>query len=385
MQAPEMKAATGKETVSFSIDIAPVLVANCTGCHINAQNVRGGLNMDTFQQLLRGGDGGPIYVPGKPAESPIVQRLKSTGNDRMPQGRNPLTTEQIAKVEKWIEEGATFDGESPRSTMQRIFRVATAERATHEELTKDRIETSAANWRLGMPNIDNQLVETDNFLLIGNVDKSELESIGKMAEKVAPQVLRTFRGSSRDPLVKGRVTLFVFNKRYDYSEFGKMVEQRTLPREWRGHWRFDVVNAYGALLPDDEATNEALLAEQIGGVYAASLGKTVPYWFAEGAGRLVAARVDKRDETVISWEDDFPAAVAKMNKPDDFLTGKISTEDADLIAYKFVESLMGDSRRSGQLLKGLREGVPFDQCFQAVYGGNPQQVATQWMGGGKKR
>jgi hypothetical protein len=385
MPEAEVKKSTGKETVSFAIDIAPVLIANCTGCHINAQNVRGGLNMNTFELLVRGGDGGAIFMAGKPAESALVQRIKSTGNDRMPQGRDPLKAEVIAKIEKWIEEGATFDGGDPKDALQTVYAVAKATRSTHEELMTERIQQSLDNWRLGMPNIENKQAETENFLVIGNVPEEQLKAIGKEAEQIAPQVARTFRdSSSKDPLVKGRITLFVFNKRYDYSEFGKMVEQRTLPKEWRGHWRYDVVNAYVAILPEDQTKNEALLARQIAGVYVSSLGKEVPQWFAEGAARVAAARADKRDATVLSWEDGVSAAMAKMTGPDDFLTGKMSTEDAELIAYKFVDSLMSDSRRFGQLLSALRKGNSFEQSFAAVYGGTPSQVATNWLGGKRK-
>ncbi|HAY79498.1 MAG TPA: hypothetical protein DCY79_06805, partial [Planctomycetaceae bacterium] len=46
---------TGKETVSFSADIAPILTQNCNGCHYKAQRVQGGLNMTSFATLLRGG------------------------------------------------------------------------------------------------------------------------------------------------------------------------------------------------------------------------------------------------------------------------------------------------------------------------------------------
>ena len=48
---PETVAApTGKETVKFSTDIAPLLVESCNGCHINGRRPSGGLNM---KQLCR--------------------------------------------------------------------------------------------------------------------------------------------------------------------------------------------------------------------------------------------------------------------------------------------------------------------------------------------
>ena len=45
--------ATGKETVSFAKDVAGLLVANCNGCHIDAMQIKGGLDMNSFASLLR--------------------------------------------------------------------------------------------------------------------------------------------------------------------------------------------------------------------------------------------------------------------------------------------------------------------------------------------
>ena len=385
MPKAEIKVATGKETVSFAMDIAPVLIANCSGCHINAQNVRGNFNMTTFEGMVRGGDGGAPFVAGIPAESGIVKRLKSTGNDRMPMGRDPLAPEVIAKIEKWIAEGATYDGGDPKDSLQTVYAVAKATRSTHEELMKERVDKSLSNWRLGMPSIDSKQVETKNFLLVGNVPEAELNELAKEAEKIVPQVARTFKVSTKDPLVKGRITLFVFKQRYDYSEFGKMVEQTTLPKDQRGHWKYDIVDAYAAILPDraEEFQNDVLIGQQIAGVFAASLGKDVPRWFAEGSARVAASRMEKKDPRVKAWEDSLAEIGSRMTNPDDFLTGKMSTEDADIMSYKFVEYLMANSRGYGLLLAGLKKGASFEQVFQVVYGGTPSQLAQKWLGGNK--
>jgi len=66
VSALKVEQATGKETVSFSKDIAPVLAMQCTGCHGN-QNPRNNFNLFTFENLLRGGDRGEPLLPGKPA------------------------------------------------------------------------------------------------------------------------------------------------------------------------------------------------------------------------------------------------------------------------------------------------------------------------------
>ncbi len=67
---------TGKETVSFAKDIAPILKENCNGCHIAGRQASGNFRMDTFAQFLRGGDSGRVIANEKPAESLIVKKLK---------------------------------------------------------------------------------------------------------------------------------------------------------------------------------------------------------------------------------------------------------------------------------------------------------------------
>src|SRR4029079_5885914 len=69
--------ATGKETISFALDIAPVLAKSCVGCH-GTQQPRGNLNMSTMAQLIKGGDRGDPILPGKPADSLLIKKLKGT-------------------------------------------------------------------------------------------------------------------------------------------------------------------------------------------------------------------------------------------------------------------------------------------------------------------
>src|SRR5436309_5507794 len=61
-----------EETVSaegvafFEKKIRPVLVTECYGCHSSekVKKVRGGLALDTREGTRKGGDSGPVIVPG---------------------------------------------------------------------------------------------------------------------------------------------------------------------------------------------------------------------------------------------------------------------------------------------------------------------------------
>jgi hypothetical protein len=389
----EVKTATGKETISFSKDVAPVLAQNCLGCH-GANQPRNNFRLLTFEGLLQGGDGGSPIMPGKGADSFLIKKLKGTASgQRMPVNLPPLSDDVIAKIEKWIDEGATYDWSDAKLPLPQVAALARAMSATHEELSGDRAKLAMENWRLGMPGTEPDRHESANFLVLGNVGPNSLRDVGEKAEALAPKIGTILKAPVDRPLLKGRMTIFVFRERYDYGEFGKMVEQRELPPTWRSHFRFSVVDAYAALLPPKtpDASIEVLLAEQIGGCYVSSLGKNTPRWFAAGTGRVVASRVDGKDPQVAAWDDAVLEVVAGMPSADAFITGKPDAASADIAAYSFVKFLMTDSRKFGVLLDQLRKGGDFAPSFAQVYGASPNQLCDVWVrkpparsAGGKK-
>src|SRR6476646_8989047 len=107
-------ACTGRASaapVSFSKDVAPILLANCQTCH-GPDKAKGKYRLHTFEQLLRSGDSDhPPVVAGNPSRSEMFQRLiTADAEERMPQKADPLPREQIVLIERWITEGARFDG-----------------------------------------------------------------------------------------------------------------------------------------------------------------------------------------------------------------------------------------------------------------------------------
>jgi mono/diheme cytochrome c family protein len=98
------------QPVSYQRDVLPILRASCHGCH-GPRRTSGGLEMTTFDNLLRGGESGsPAIVPGNPDDSYLVQQITPEGGRAaMPQRRPPLRGAQIALIRRWIEEGAVND------------------------------------------------------------------------------------------------------------------------------------------------------------------------------------------------------------------------------------------------------------------------------------
>src|SRR5262249_25592050 len=91
----------------FEKKIRPILVEHCYSCHSKQANKqRGGLLLDTRDGLRAGGDKGPAIVPGKPADSLLVQLVKHRDPKlRMPRD-GKLPPQAIADLEHWIAIGA---------------------------------------------------------------------------------------------------------------------------------------------------------------------------------------------------------------------------------------------------------------------------------------
>src|SRR5205807_149791 len=62
--------AAGK--VDFAAQIKPLLEKNCLQCHSRGK-LRGGLSLETRDNLLRGGETGPAAVVGKSADSLLIR------------------------------------------------------------------------------------------------------------------------------------------------------------------------------------------------------------------------------------------------------------------------------------------------------------------------
>ena len=95
---------------SFYIQhIHPILDANCVTCH-GAGQVKGGLRLDSYDALMRGGADGAVIVAGKPESSLLIQRVTYAPDHKgfMPaEGRPPLRAEEIAWIKAWIQQGAS--------------------------------------------------------------------------------------------------------------------------------------------------------------------------------------------------------------------------------------------------------------------------------------
>ncbi len=91
--------------------IHPIFDANCVGCH-GTSKMEGGLRLDSYEMLMKGGKDGPVLLPRRADNSLLIQRVTLPANNQhfMPaEGRPPLKPDQIVSIRAWIEQGASPD------------------------------------------------------------------------------------------------------------------------------------------------------------------------------------------------------------------------------------------------------------------------------------
>jgi mono/diheme cytochrome c family protein len=92
---------------SFKDDVRPVFNAKCVSCHAG-KNAKGELDLGTPASILKGGASGPIFVAGKPDESPLYEKVHK-GVMPPPKKKTPLTEVEVEAIRRWIAAGAKFD------------------------------------------------------------------------------------------------------------------------------------------------------------------------------------------------------------------------------------------------------------------------------------
>ena len=108
-QGPEARA------IDFNRDIRPLLSDNCFACHgPDDQARKAKLRLDTQEGALAPlRDGGRAIVPGKPAESALIERIfTQDAKTHMPplKSGKKLTEEQKALLRQWVAQGAPWSG-----------------------------------------------------------------------------------------------------------------------------------------------------------------------------------------------------------------------------------------------------------------------------------
>jgi len=95
--------------VDFSADVKPILNKKCITCH-GGVRAKAGFSVLFREEALANTDSGrPAIIPGNPAASELIRRIKEKDADRrMPYKHEPLSDEEIDVLTRWVKQGAKW-------------------------------------------------------------------------------------------------------------------------------------------------------------------------------------------------------------------------------------------------------------------------------------
>jgi mono/diheme cytochrome c family protein len=106
---PNPVCAASSET-SFQEDVYPIFKGRCIDCHQPGGQgyEKSGLDLSTYEGVMKGTKYGPLIVPGDPDTSNLMWLLdwKASPELRMPHGKKKLSTCDRDAIRHWIREGA---------------------------------------------------------------------------------------------------------------------------------------------------------------------------------------------------------------------------------------------------------------------------------------
>jgi cytochrome c/anaphase-promoting complex subunit 4 len=91
--------------------LAPLLEAKCTLCH-DSEDQGGGLDLSTYDAILRGGASGDVVKPGDANGSKLYRVVARLEQPFMPRGDGPLSEGELKLLERWIASGLRRDAKS---------------------------------------------------------------------------------------------------------------------------------------------------------------------------------------------------------------------------------------------------------------------------------
>jgi len=108
MLAPSHQACAQQGKMSFAEDIAPILKGWCVSCHQPGGEglTASGLDLTSYDGLMKGTKFGPMVVPGQPENSNLIVLIEGRAKVRMPYGHKPLPNCLRNNIWTWIFQGA---------------------------------------------------------------------------------------------------------------------------------------------------------------------------------------------------------------------------------------------------------------------------------------
>ena len=255
----------------FEKQIRPLLVNHCYQCH-GPEEASGKLRLDTKAGWTRGGERGPVIVPGDPSASLLIRAVKHQDPKlRMPppDAEKQLTASQIRNLETWIRQGAV----DPRQG-EIITTAIDKQAATHwafQPVQKPQLTGQGHPVDL----LINRQLEAQKFTTTGPADMRtlirratyDLHGLPPTAEQLAttrdqfPKLIDQLLTSPRYGERWGRHWLDV--ARYSDAKDGVLMYGDARIRPFAYTYRDYVIRAFNDDKPFDQFVREQLAADQL--------------------------------------------------------------------------------------------------------------------------
>ena len=269
--APSTTAVSAANGVEFfETHIRPLLADQCYQCHsLKNKKTKGGLQLDSQEGLLKGGDSGKLLVSGDPEQSLLIKAVRYHDEDlRMPPDDKKLTAAQVADLEAWVKMGAPLPLVAAREDKIK------ADARTHWAFQPVKQPALPA-----VKNKDRVQSPVDAFIL------AKLEAAGM--QPAPPADKRTLiRRATYDltglPPTPEEVAAFLADKSADAfaTVVDRLLKSKHYGERWGRHWldvaryatsdnpfaftyRDYVIRAFNDDLPYDEFLRQQLAADQL--------------------------------------------------------------------------------------------------------------------------
>jgi hypothetical protein len=96
--SPASDQGSGPFVLTWNGSIGPLFQAKCGVCHGASSST--GLFMDTYANIMKGRQSGPVILPGDPENSRLIQVQSAGGHP------GQLSPDDLARIRSWIAAGA---------------------------------------------------------------------------------------------------------------------------------------------------------------------------------------------------------------------------------------------------------------------------------------
>lgn len=245
--------AAAKSLEFFEKEVRPLLVKRCYECH-SGTKTSGGLALDSRAGWQKGGETGPVILPGKPDESLLINAINYRSVEMPPKDQGgKLTAEEIQVLTEWVRLGAP----DPREQVEKLGGMSRDEAKswwsfqplppTDGKLTSARIDelldASLAEQGLqpNPPTDKRTLIRRVSYDLTGLPPSSaEVEAFeADDSPEAFANVIERLLASPQYGVKWGRHWLDVVR----YADTAGENTDRPLPHAWRyRNWVFDAFN-----------------------------------------------------------------------------------------------------------------------------------------------